>query len=297
MDRKKRLVSNRKKTIQKKIARKKTAIFLITSLLCLALLGCNQSSQMEAKKDSEKDPILMATGHESIEPPPPDIQKAALVNVELGLGYLSQGNTARAKSKFTHALKLAPQSHEVHTAMAFFLEKIGDAKESEKEHRKAIRYGSGKGSVYNNYGAFLCRQGRLKEADATFQKALLDKEYERTAEIYENAGMCSVKAEDLAAAENYFKTALMRDPKRSNTMLELVSLNLKQGNLPQAKTYLTHYKQTSEPSARSLWLGIQLAHRMQDTNGVLNQSLVLKNLFESSPEYQQYLQSGIGVQE
>ncbi len=260
-------------------------------------MGCNPSSTTEAKKDIEKDPVLLATGHESIDPPPPELQKAALVNVEMGLGYLSQGNTSRAKSKFIHALKLAPTSHEVHTAMAFFLEKVGDIKESEKEHRKAIRYGSGKGAVYNNYGAFLCRQGRMKEADVTFQKALLDKQYERTAEVYENAGMCSMKAEDMAAAENYFKTALMRDPRRSNTMLELAALNLKQGNFQEAKTYLNHYKQTSEPSARSLWLGIQLAHRTHDSTALANQSLVLKNLFESSPEYQQYLHSGIGTSE
>ena len=209
-------------------------ICLICSFAAMILSGCNKP---EPEKLSEKDPVLLATGHDSIDPPPPDLHKAALVNVELGIGYLQQGQTARAKSKFTHAIKLAPTAYETHAALAYYLEQVGDYKESEKEHHKAIKYGSTKGAVYNNYGAFLCRRGKLQEADKEFHKALLDKEYERTAEVYENAGICALKGTDMAVAENYLKTALMRDPKRSVTMLELAALNLRQGRLAEARRY------------------------------------------------------------
>lgn len=263
-------------------------VALSVSSVSLVLVGCSKASEK-----AESSETLMATGA-TAEPGDPEHQKAAIVNIELGLGYLAQGQVARAKNKLTHAAKLAPDIAEPHSALAYFFERVGETKEAHKEHKKAIRLGNGKGAVYNNYGAFLCRQNKFKEADLAFQKAFLDKEYARTAEVFENAGICSVKADNLEAASQYLKTALLQDPKRTNAMLELTSLRLKQGQLGEARNYLTQYKQISEPTARSLWLGIQLSHEMGDKDGVASQALILKNLFEESNEYQTYLKSDIG---
>lgn len=225
----------------------------------------------------------------------PDYQKAALINVELGLGYLAQGQVTRAKTKLAHALKLAPNLPETHTAMAYFMEMVSDHKDAEREHKKAVSLSSGKGAVYNNYGAFLCRRGRYKEADESFRYALEDKAYARTAEVYENAGLCALKWTDqqtaqLKAAE-YLTTAIHRDPSRSSAVLELAALNLKQGKASEAKDLLSRYKSVAEPNARSLWLGIQVAKALKDEESVSSQALTLKNLFQDSPEYQLYLKS------
>ncbi len=220
----------------------------------------------------------------------PDYHKAALINVELGLGYLTQGQVARAKTKLTHAMKLAPKIPETHAAMAHFLEMVGELKDSEREYKKTVNI-SGKGGAYNNYGAFLCRRGRFQEADKAFHAALEDKEYPITAEIYENAGLCALKSKDLEAATEYLTTALRRDPSRFNALLELVDIDIKQGKLDEAKTLLGRYKSDAEPSARSKWLGIQVAKASKDNNSEASQALMLKNLFEDSPEYQQYIKS------
>lgn len=260
----------------------------IVLLIAVGVVGCAKNANK-----SEDSETLLATGASAM-PPDPEYQKAAMVNVELGLGYLAQGQVARAKNKLTHAVKLAPNAAEPHSAMAYFLEKVGSEKDSEREHKKALKLGNGKGAVFNNYGAFLCRQGRLEEADSAFQRALLDKEYARTAEVYENAGVCALKGTDLHAADHYLKTALKQDPKRSNALLELASLKLRQKEWGEAKTLLGQYKQISEPTARSLWLGLQLSDQIDDKDGVASQALLLKNLYEDSPEYQFFLKSEIG---
>lgn len=142
-------------------------------------------------------------------------KKAALVNVELGLNYLSQDQIPRAKQKLMHAIHLANSSVEPHSALAYFFEKVGDFKEAEREHKSALRLGGMKGALYNNYGAFLYRQNRFDEAKHAFARALQDKRYEHTAEVYENAGLCALKLNDYQQAENYFDTAIRQDPKRS----------------------------------------------------------------------------------
>jgi type IV pilus assembly protein PilF len=261
-------------------------IYVLIAVLCM-IGGMNHCF---AAKSVNSEGVKLANG-DSMEPPPPDYQKAAMVNVELGLGYLSQGQIARAKGKLTHAIKLAPNSPETHSAMAYFKERVGDVKDAEKEHKKAIKLGMGGGAVNNNYGAFLCRQGRIKEADVAFQKALADKYYPRTADVYENAGVCALKGSDLEAASHYLKTALKQDPKRVSALLELADLSLRIENYQEAKQYLGQFKKLAEPTSRSLWLGIQVAHALHDEDALASQAMILKNLFEESPEYQLYQNS------
>jgi type IV pilus assembly protein PilF len=234
-------------------------------------------------------PKLAAISGYEAEMPAPDLKKAALINVELGLGYLGQGQVARAKNKLTHAVKLAPELPETHSAMAHFQEMVGDNVEAEKSHKKSIKEASNKGAFYNNYGVFLCRQKRYKEADEIFQNALNDKDYDHSAEVYENAGICALKWPNNEKARTYLEAAVRRDPSRTNAMLELAGLNLNQGQIQKVNELLGRYKTVAEPSARSLWLGIQAAKANNDIESQETQILLLKNLFEDSPEYQSYL--------
>ncbi len=262
--------------------------YVIIGCSLVALCSCVKSSDKSAAENGQS---LATASNLSRERVGSDYQRAALTNVELGLGYLSQGQVARAKTKLTHAIKLAPKSAETHSAMAYFLEMVSDFKEAEREHKKAVSLRLSNGAVYNNYGAFLCRRNRYKEADQAFHQALEDKDYARTAEVYENAGLCAIKSTDLDAAASYLATAIQRDPNRGTAILELVALDLKQEKFNHAKALLAQYKNVAQPSARSLWLGIQLAKASNDENAMASQALLLKNLFEDSPEYQLYLES------
>jgi type IV pilus assembly protein PilF len=142
--------------------------------------------------------------------------KAALVNVKLGLSYLFEGQIARAKSKLTHALQLAPARAEPHSAMAYFLEQVNDNAEAESMYKRAIQLARHKGAVYNNYGTFLYRQRRFKEADQAFSLALKDKAYPHTAEVYENAGLCAAANGNNALSRAYYTKAIQHDPQKKH---------------------------------------------------------------------------------
>lgn len=193
--------------------------------MILFLSACaRQGKGVGPCSETERQSSLALIQESALEP---EHKKAALVNVELGLHYLSQEQRSRAKHKLMHAVQLAPNIVEPHSALAYFFEKVGDVKEAEQEHKKALRLGSGKGALANNYGAFLYRQNRYQEASQAFHRALQDKKYEHSAEVNENAGFCAEKLLDFKAAENYFNTAIHQDPNRTRARTALAALKMK----------------------------------------------------------------------
>jgi type IV pilus assembly protein PilF len=260
-------------------------ILLLASGLCLP--ACAKYSQEPCV---EADCQLMQS-QETIEP---EYRKAALLNVELGLNYLSQEQIARAKHKLMYAVKLAPNAVEPHSALAYFFEKVGDIKEAELEHKKALRLGTTKGALANNYAAFLYRQNRHKEAKQAFARALQDKQYAHSAAVNENAGLCALALSEFVEAENYFNTAIQEDPKREQALLSLAALKLKQKDLATAKALLQRHKTLDKPSAKAVLLNIEVATLEKDKKRAAANAAELKTFFSDSPEYQQYLLSEAG---
>lgn len=256
----------------------------IISLICvtIALTACMEQNAKPTKREDVPAPIVKIK---------PDFHKAALLNIEMGQTYLAQGNTSRAKKKFVHALELKPKLPEAHSAIGYFYETVGDISEAEMHYLEAIRYGAGKGRFYNNYGTFLCRQNRLQEADRIFNKALKDKQYIKTAEVYENAGICALKQPDIEKARNYLLTAIQHDPNRTEASLELANIEFGKHNLQACANYLNLFKQNHAPSAKSLWLSIRLHKQLGNKDDLASAALQLKNLFPNSPEYKNYLES------
>jgi len=168
--------------------------------------------------------------------------KAANYNVQLGLGYLKQGNMTRAKKKLVIALNQAPNLAEANAAMGYFLEMTGQYPKAADYYQKSLRLASNKGPQYNNYGAFLCRRGQYKEAETMFIKASQDISYANSPAALENAGLCAVAASDFKSAESFFQKALQQDPRRLQSLSQLITLDLKNGNSNAAKLALQKYR-------------------------------------------------------
>ena len=151
-------------------------------------------------------------------------QKAADMNVQLGIAYLQQGYTVRAKSKLLLALRQAPHWPPALDAMAYYLEMTGDNALAQQYYKKALYFAPQEGRSQNNYGAYLCRTGQYSRAIDHFIKAVQDPNYIETAEAYENAGLCALKIPNNALAEQYFLKAIRLDPHRETSMLELAHL-------------------------------------------------------------------------
>lgn len=255
---------------------------IVSYVLALSLFACVGNNTGSANQDNQQV--------DSPEQRKADFHKAALLNIEMGQTYLAQGQVSRAKQKFVHALELKPKLPEAHSAIGYFYETVGDIEEAETHYTQAIRYGGDKGRYYNNYGTFLCRQKRYREADRAFNNALRDKQYIKTAEVYENAGLCALQQPDIDKAYSYLKTAIKNDLHRSTASLELANIELNRQNLTVALYYLNLFKQVSQPTAKSLWISVQIYKQLGKRDEVASAALQLKSLYSDTKEYKQFLE-------
>ena len=199
-------------------------VFLLTS--CLLLQACQQTN------DDSQSPVKNKA----------DLSKAATYNVQLGLGYLKQGDTVRAKKKFLTAMKQEPNSSDVNAALGYFYEETKEIDKAKTHYLKAISLSSNNGAQLNNYGAFLCRQGEYKEAESNFLRAVKDEHYIHTAGAYENAGLCALATPDNQKAKHYLTQALNQDPLRKKSLYELVKLEYNLGQESEALELLKSHE-------------------------------------------------------
>ncbi len=157
--------------------------------------------------------------------PTPELITASDYNTKLGLAYLNTGDRPRAKKKLLMALSQNPYSLTAHTAMAYFMEKIGDDEAASLYYEKAIKLAPKQGAPLNNYATFLCRRGAYQKADFYFQKAIHNVTYEHIAKALENAGFCALMAKNKPKARDYFIHALQHDPQCMLAKEALVKLH------------------------------------------------------------------------
>lgn len=216
----------------------------LLSILCLALL---QSCQYNTEAKAEK--IEKAQKRNDV----------TALNIQLGIGYLKQGDMPRAKRKLLMALEAEPHSVEATGAMAYYQEKTGDLAEAQKYYLRALSLSQHQGAQLNNYGTFLCRTGKYSEADAYFLKAVADSNYVNTAGAYENAGLCATEIPDIDKAEAYFIKALEQDPRRNQSLFELANIEMKKDNPDKALTYLQKYQELAFNDKTLLNLAVDAA--------------------------------------
>lgn len=260
---------------------RQTIILLFMSFSML-LVGCQASTTSE-------------TANSTINGQPPNLKLAAQYNVQLGVSYLQQGDLPRAKQKLLLATEQDPESVAAWNGMAYYMQTVGDNASADKAYQKALALKPKQGDTLNNYGVFLCQQGKPKAAINYFQDATHDPAYVTTAQAYENAGLCALKIPNSSLATTFFTKALANDPRLPTANLELAQLAWQNHDVTRAQYYLKRYNRLAKPSSSSLWLTMELA-KQQGNKTLVNQAArELKQDFPNSVEYQRYLDQGTTI--
>lgn len=237
--------------------------------------------------------MLSACSHPETQdiPLPQDADKnnptAAAYNVQLGVGYLKEGNITRAKAKLLLAQKQDPTSPDVWDALAYFYEATGNITQADQYYLKAISLAPKSGSSLNNYGVFLCKNAQYKKSITYFSRAVADPSYLNVAATYENAGLCAEEIPDMTTASKFFILALQNNPDLPTSILELAEVNFDNGKFDLAGKYLQRYNQLSKPSSESIWLDLRLAQQAKDKQRVKDDIALLAENFPDSDEYKQ----------
>jgi type IV pilus assembly protein PilF len=118
---------------------------------------------------------------------------SALKNARIGLNYLHYGYTDKAYTSLQLALRQAPENPLILDAMAYYYEKTGEIITANRYYRAALEASPESGTALNNYGAFLCRNGKYEASLIYFEQAedLLSKTKAREARA--NKRFCKQK--------------------------------------------------------------------------------------------------------
>ncbi|MDA9556422.1 type IV pilus biogenesis/stability protein PilW [Vibrio sp.] len=194
--------------------------------------------------------------------PEPEIKvskkEKAETRIELGLGYMRQGNMIKARENLERALYFSPEYYRAQLSMAHYFEKVGETTSAREMYEDAIDDNPKNGNVMNNFATFLCKHGEYKKADRYFNQAIDQPYYYLIAASYENAGYCSTKSGHTDKARTYFQRALDHDPNRPRSLLQLAKLEIEQGAYNDARLRLFQFQQRYGMRKPSLEMLIKL---------------------------------------
>ncbi|MCL6269018.1 type IV pilus biogenesis/stability protein PilW [Sansalvadorimonas sp. 2012CJ34-2] len=212
-------------------------------------------------------------------------------NLEIAHGFLQKGYPARAISRLEEILKVNKNSARAYGMLGVVYQAQGEYTLAEKNFKRSLRIDSDASDVRNNYGVLLYELDRHKEARIQFEKVTEDIYYEQRSRTFENLGFVALKVKDVKEAEKNFQRALRLDNNLPRASLEMAQLSLDKRNYVDAERYYKNYQnlaRSGRPTARSLWLGIQIAQALRDREALDENADKLTRLYPGSQEYRKY---------
>jgi|TARA_B110000967_G_C18773062_1_gene504112 type IV pilus assembly protein PilF len=216
-------------------------------------------------------------------------EKASAINVQLGLGYMSQNNLGQANIKLLRAIDKDPESASAHNAYAMLQERLLEKGTAQKHYKIATELDPENSEASNNYGAFLCNNGRQAESEKYFLRALKNPLYKTPAYAYTNAARCLLMIEEKEKAKSYLRKALVIKSNFGNALIEMATIELDDGDFAAAKNYIDRFHLVDRPTARSLWLAIRIELGINELNNVKALGHQLELEFPNSAELKSWL--------
>ncbi|MEN5319718.1 type IV pilus biogenesis/stability protein PilW [[Pseudomonas] hibiscicola] len=230
---------------------------LLAGVLAVAVGGCK--SQPKAKLGPSEAPVYSVRDPDSVR------RQVRLQDLlALAARDMQVGNLDAAERKAREALKLAPDSPDALVLLAGIDERRGRSQQAGESFRRAAEQAPQRGDTLNNYGAWLCQQGRPAESLAWFDRALQAPGYATPAESQANAGSCALDAGQLERAERDLRAALSVLPGNPVALEAMAQLSFRQGRFMEARAFAER-RIAAAPATRSvLQLASQIEARLGD---------------------------------
>lgn len=257
------------------------SVWLAMLLLALILQGCAGSGgggQVGGDAVSGALGVVPDDGEES------DVRRRARIRVELAASYYQQRNLQVALEELGQALRADPTYPAAYNMLGLVYMELGDGPRADESFQRALRLAPNDAELNNNYGWFLCQSGRERESIPRFEAALRDPLYRTPTVPMHNAGLCSERLGDLAAAESYFQRAFQVDVSNPVAMFNLGRIYHGRGEHDRARFYAQRLLTMFRPTAQTLWLGLRVERALGNRDAEASLASQLMRRFPESPE-------------
>lgn len=255
--------------------------FSVRTVLVLgALTGLLACAPMPVAQDKRSDWVT-----ESDETP---ARKRARLRLELATAYYQQGQDAAALDEVKQAL-----AHDQSDAAAWNLRGLIYLRQRQWERaqhsfEQALTRAPQDPDVAHNYAWMLCQQNpvRLQQAEPLLRRALAQPAYAQAAKSWAALGQCQQRAGQLPQAELSLRQALALAPTDARALWPMSQVLYAQGRWQQAADALGALHAQGAVSAESLWLGVRVAHRLDNRPMFAAWAQQLRQDFGRSPQAQ-----------
>lgn len=247
----------------------------VMSLMVL-LTGC------ATNKEGSESTELQTSSDQSVD------QRRARVRLQLAIGYYEQRQLPVALDEIKQALQADPNLADAYSVRALVYMEMGETRLAEENFSHAMRLEPNNPDIGNNFGWFLCKNGREAESIAYFEAALKNKTYQSPSKALTNAGICTLKLKDVATAERYFLEAFQFDPGNLLTSLNLAKIYYERADYQRARFYIERMVKADMLTAEVLWLAIKIERKVGDRATENSLATQLRRRHGSSREFAAY---------
>ena len=248
----------------------------LVALGLLALVACRSVPVPEASSNNRNAPLPGNTEG--------DFHKRAQVRMTLAATYYQQGQLQTAMEEARRAIEIDPGLASAYGLMGLVQSDLGQPLEAQASFERGLALAPNDPELANNYGWFLCRNGRVRESIPYFDRAAANRLYQTPAMALQDAGICLRQVKDDKAAERYLLRALEADATTPVAKFQLAELYLGRRQFDRADFYYELLARSVEANAESTWLGARIAHAKGDERQARRLGELLTGRYPDSPQ-------------
>jgi len=219
-----------------------------------------------------------------------DATRRASIRLQLATNYLEAGQNSVALDEVKQAITIDPTLADAYHVRALIYMNMNERALADDSFRTAVSMRGNDGDLLNNYGWFLCQEGRYAEAVPMLQSAVSAPSAGGPAKPLISLGACQLRNGADAEAEKNLKAALGYDRYNPVAYTNLALVYYRRGDFKQARQYAERVNNSKFASAQSLWLGARIAHRQGDIATQKDLVGQLRSRFPDSRELTAYEQ-------
>ncbi len=223
-------------------------------------------------------------------------EKAAENYTKLGLAYLRQGSTQRAREKLKKALDIRPEYAPAHDAMGLLWQSVGELEYAQESFLSAIKYDSKLNEARHHFAILLMQEKQYAKADKQLLLISEDRFYTNRPQVFKDLAISAYQQQENQKAVMYYRRALRLTLYDATVLVNLATLLFEMEDYTEANKYFLRLDKmvasgASKHTAHSLWLGVRLANALKQPSIEIERGRELEMKFPASPEYAQYKKS------
>ena len=221
----------------------------------------------------------------------PQPERAAEINLELGVEHLRKGNLQQAKDKIDRAVEQNPRFGRAHLVAGMLYNRLNDQAKAESHYERAVALEPKNPEFKNNYAVYLCQQKKYDKGQKIALEAAADPLYKTPEVAFLNAGNCALSSGNLKVAEDDFRKALAVRPKFGEALFQMADLEYRQTEYMSARAFLERYLEVGRTSPDTLWLGVRIERGLGNNAQAQHYAQRLKSEYPSAAQTKELLES------